>query len=543
MVLTDEHQVDPYPVASLEDTSLTQEKLYYQIPDDAGTRVHKQNIAGYPEDGYTNPNDYVHKLNGNGTKVGTSMVLRVMSGDTVHVRANSWYRLNGVTPDQPVSPLNDLLAALAGGISKYTVGKFTQTQLLGSGVLSPSITELLGQQNYSSTKPKAYVNWILFDEQFKFVSNGSGFDQVGADDEFKTHFLSGLQVTKNGYLYIYVSNETPNVDVFFDNLQVTHVRGPLLEETHYYPFGLTMAGISSKAAGKMENKNDKFQGQPLDDDLGLNWYGFKYRNHDPQIGRFIEIDPLANDYVHNSTYAFSENKVTAHVELEGLESVPFGLKDVWRAGGISSSSDPKQFVVNTAKQALKPEAWIQGYAAAGQIAMPFVLTGIMTGGLGGPSILQAETKVLSPRIGLSTALRKETGTVSLASIESRAAAFSFADDVSGVTNPIPSEVARVIPNSVENPSMLGQVGASDVFVTASADIKGLNSTQIAKKLTIPESSSGFQVVTFPTPQGIASPIHRNLPGFVGQGRTAGGAREFVIPNQPIPKEAKIKIVN
>jgi RHS repeat-associated protein len=108
--------------------------------------------------------------------------------------------------------------------------------------------------------------------------------------------------------------------VFFDNLQVVHARGPLLEETHYYPFGLTMAGISSKAAGKLENKKEKFQGQELDDELGLNWYGFKWRNHDPQIGRFIEIDPLSEKYVYNSTYAFSENKVTAHVELEGLES-------------------------------------------------------------------------------------------------------------------------------------------------------------------------------------------------------------------------------
>jgi RHS repeat-associated protein len=80
-----------------------------------------------------------------------------------------------------------------------------------------------------------------------------------------------------------------------------------------------MSGISSKAAGSLKNKENTFQNQRFDDDLGLNWVQFKWRNHDPQIGRFIEIDPLANDYVYNSTYAFSENRVINAVELEGLE--------------------------------------------------------------------------------------------------------------------------------------------------------------------------------------------------------------------------------
>ena len=68
-----------------------------------------------------------------------------------------------------------------------------------------------------------------------------------------------------------------------------------------------MAGISSKAAGGLEN-HKKFVGQEFDEDLGLNWYQFKYRNHDPQIGRFVQIDPLAAQYAHNSTYAYAENK-------------------------------------------------------------------------------------------------------------------------------------------------------------------------------------------------------------------------------------------
>ncbi len=95
-----------------------------------------------------------------------------------------------------------------------------------------------------------------------------------------------------------------------------------------------MAGISSKAAGNTESRK-RFQGQELahkefSDGSGLEMYEFKYRMDDPQTGRFWQIDPLANEYVYNSTYAFSENKVTNHVELEGLESVEAGTAQLWR---------------------------------------------------------------------------------------------------------------------------------------------------------------------------------------------------------------------
>ena len=41
--------------------------------------------------------------------------------------------------------------------------------------------------------------------------------------------------------------------------------------------------------------------------------------HDPRVGRFFAVDPLAPEYPWNSVYAFSENRVIDGVELEGLE--------------------------------------------------------------------------------------------------------------------------------------------------------------------------------------------------------------------------------
>ena len=88
--------------------------------------------------------------------------------------------------------------------------------------------------------------------------------------------------------------------MFFDNFNLTHQAGHLLEETHYYPFGLTMGGVSSKAAVKLENKykynkGSELQNHEFSDGSGLGMYVTHFRNLDPQIGRWWQIDPKASE--------------------------------------------------------------------------------------------------------------------------------------------------------------------------------------------------------------------------------------------------------
>jgi hypothetical protein len=52
-----------------------------------------------------------------------------------------------------------------------------------------------------------------------------------------------------------------------------------------------------------------------------NSLNYKYRMHDPRVGRFFAVDPLAPKYAYNSPYAFSENRLIDAIELEGLEAV------------------------------------------------------------------------------------------------------------------------------------------------------------------------------------------------------------------------------
>jgi RHS repeat-associated protein len=98
----------------------------------------------------------------------------------------------------------------------------------------------------------------------------------------------------------------------------------LKKRNDYYPFGLVIAGLSTQKENSLGNLWT-FQGQERQDALDLGWYGYKWRNHQPELGRFFNVDPLSEDYKYNSTFAFSENKVTNSIELEGLESLDLNI--------------------------------------------------------------------------------------------------------------------------------------------------------------------------------------------------------------------------
>jgi RHS repeat-associated protein len=173
-----------------------------------------------------------------------------------------------------------------------------------------------------------------------------GFQYLNGNLQFFFQPEGYVNIIKHGVDVLYI-NYVYNYTDHLGNIRLSYGIDPetnvlkILEENHYYPFGLKHTNYNSDIRkytketdpitqllklkilpptdGKPLEYKYKFQGQERQDELGLNWDSFKYRNYDPAIGRFMSIDPLTEEYTDWSPYVFSGNRVIDAREIEGLE--------------------------------------------------------------------------------------------------------------------------------------------------------------------------------------------------------------------------------
>ncbi|PWV56099.1 DUF6443 domain-containing protein [Chitinophaga sp. S165] len=319
MVLSSRKDTTIY-AATMETAATTNENALFSNIDN--TRAPKP--VNYPQDNTTNPNAYVSRLNAiNGQKVGTSIVLRLVAGDSIQIAVRAFYKNAGAATSN-TNATAMVTAILQAFSSPGVVDGIHQSGGSASPVytLSSSTYNQLKTKDASQNqpdKPKAYLSYVMFDDQFNLVDENSGVRQVGNGiDVLHTLALQKMRIKKSGFLYIYTSNESGQ-DVFFDNLVVTHNGGPLLEETHYYPFGLTMAGISRSALkGALYPENRKrYNGIEFSQELDLLQYDAFYRTLDPQIGRWKQIDPKIDNMEAWSPYASNFDNPVRYSDLLG----------------------------------------------------------------------------------------------------------------------------------------------------------------------------------------------------------------------------------
>jgi RHS repeat-associated protein len=263
-----------------------------------------------------------------GHNIGPNSLQKVMAGDKVTTSVQYYYlnATGGSNPDFVTTLLTSLGQAItgspiAGNLVKSNVPGITSGLNGTSGFINavqPSGT--------GGTTPKAFLTVLFFDERFNFIeaADGGVWQQQVAASVGSGGLPLGfgnIKAPKNGYVYVYVNNQSDQ-DVYFDNLKVGIARGNIIEENHYYAYGLKIAAISSRKPGDINEgklKNDYlYNDKELFEEADLDWYDFGFRNYDPQIGRFVQIDPLTDDYPILSTYLFANADPINEIDVDGL---------------------------------------------------------------------------------------------------------------------------------------------------------------------------------------------------------------------------------
>lgn len=276
--------------------------------------------------GSTNPYDLeAAHLDGSDAqrRIGTALLMSVMAGDKFDISATSYYDSNSTgmtTYADGYTMLNAITGSLVNGVGGYA-GEGTNTNMVGSlftsanylGAYMP-VLDNIADPNI----PRAFINYLVFDQGMNLVPEQSGAIQVsGTPGSWQVIGTSKpVSIGQNGYVAIYMSDEQ-YLPVYMDQLHITYYRGRLIQEQHYYPFGLPINPVTS--SGSLPIKN-QFEGNQTNKELGLNQADFNFRQYDYQIGKFTSIDPLAGAYNQEalSPYHFVGNNPANFVDPMGL---------------------------------------------------------------------------------------------------------------------------------------------------------------------------------------------------------------------------------
>jgi len=291
----------------------------------------------------------------------------------------------------------------------------------------------------------------------------------------------------------------------------------------YYAYGAPRPGSASSTHDAFARGYTPatYTGQTRDASTGLMYYGARF--FDPQLGMFLAPDSIVPEpgnpaalnrysYVLGNPLRYTDPTGHANecgiyggtscgdygpkIPVESVQAPPDALDNVWAVTELIGSvlAEPADWVI-TARDFLNGNG------------SPWALVGVL------PFVPSSAGKWVDEAVEVVTnALPKSK---------------RFA-------RAVPKWVAELIETG-DRSIRLAPPKDSDVFITAAKDLSHYRTQSgVERRLTL--SPGRRAVVTFDydlATGSIASPILRDNPGFAGRGLTAGGAREWVIPNFPL----------
>ncbi len=230
--------------------------------------------------------------------VGPAKSLKVYPGDTVKTEVWAYYEAGSGYGTNSVS----LAAAIGTALYYAATGGVGESTPMTNGVNS-ALGGFVPGGNAGDNAPAAYLNYILFDQQFKVLD--AGWTRVPTSASFAKQkvTLAAKYVKEAGYYFTYLSYEDQsNNYVYFDDYKVTQVKSSLIQANEYYPYGMQTANTWTRESN-VDNNFLYNGGTELNRTTQV--YDLYYRNYDPVLGRFGQVDPMAGQFAGQTPYNYA----------------------------------------------------------------------------------------------------------------------------------------------------------------------------------------------------------------------------------------------
>ena len=268
-------------------------------------------------------------------RFGLAKSISVMPGDTIRMEVFAKY----LDPEEEnwTTALENFMASIAN--SSAPVGTVVDGGLTGSiGTATFPHPSILNKGSETGEPPKAFLNYIAFDRDFNpILTDVSQTNFVRITEDAKENGNDGAHerlyaeviVRQAGFMYIYLSNDNvalggSEMEVYFDDFMVEHIKSPVIQMNDYYPFGLAFNSYSrensvenrylyNQGTGEKTFKTERIY------ELGLNVDQSKLRTYDYIIGRWWQPDPLADEgtLISLTPYNYSGNDPVRYSDPEG----------------------------------------------------------------------------------------------------------------------------------------------------------------------------------------------------------------------------------
>jgi RHS repeat-associated protein len=242
----------------------------------------------------------------------------INAGDTVN--AETWVRYENKLSYSRNTSIGAIAALLSGNFS-FTSGfeGFTAPQTTTAFSNALTSAGFMGDGS-DDERPFAYLNYILFDESMTLVDAGwqrvvdsAGFD-VGEEALANRHeriaFEQPIYVPENGYIYVWVSNESEGTKVWFDDVKITHTQITVTQASDYGVWGDVLRELKAPEFTYRHG----YQGSFSEKDKETGWNHFEAREYDPIIGRWLVRDPAKQ---HFSPYLAIGNNPINRIDPDG----------------------------------------------------------------------------------------------------------------------------------------------------------------------------------------------------------------------------------